>query len=74
MTEPTNAEVLQAILDLGSRMDREFEAVRAEQKAQADRLAHLEGQFTVAIQWLQSMDQRFTALMSPYQPPERKAG
>lgn len=33
----------------------------------------LEGQLSIIVQWMNSMDQRFTALMSPYMPPRKPA-
>ena len=33
----------------------------------------LEGQFSVVLQWMSSMDQRFMALMTPYKPPRKPA-
>ncbi|MEO5336827.1 MAG: hypothetical protein H7841_08035 [Magnetospirillum sp. WYHS-4] len=38
------------------------------QAAMNERLARLEGRIEGQGQWLQSMDQRFTALMHPYEP------
>ena len=36
-------------------------------------ISRLEGQFSVVLQWMSSMDQRFMALMSPYKPPRKPA-
>ena len=33
----------------------------------------LEGELGIIVQWMNSMDQRFTALMSPYMPPRKPA-
>ena len=36
-------------------------------------VSRLEGRFSVVLQWMSSMDQRFMALMSPYKPPRKPA-
>lgn len=59
-----------AKLDLLIEMGRD---VRDEQKIHADRLARLEGKHDVMPVWLQSMDQRFGALMAPVTPPKKPA-
>lgn len=59
-----------AKLDLLIEMVRD---VRDEQKLHADRLARLEGKHDVMLAWLQSMDQRFGALMAPVTPPKKPA-
>jgi len=33
----------------------------------------LEGELSIIVQWMNSMDQRFMALMSPYKPPRKPA-
>ena len=52
-------------------------AVQQEQakamQEQAKALAELCGQMTVALQWLQSVDNRFVALMYPYEPKKPAA-
>ena len=62
---PSDPTVL-ATLDQLITMVRD---VQAKQKAQADRLSRLEGKSDVMLSWLQSMDQRFSALMAPINPP-----
>jgi flagellar capping protein FliD len=54
---------------LRSEHGRQLEEIRAEQKRLADTQARTEGQLSVMLQWLQSMDQRFGALMAPINPP-----
>ncbi|MEO5374584.1 MAG: hypothetical protein H7840_09930 [Alphaproteobacteria bacterium] len=55
-------------LELKSLIENGFMQVIAEQRRQADAIAGLRGRMVVSLQWLQSMDQHFVALMHPYEP------
>lgn len=63
MDKADKQEILDAIAAVGAKVDR-----------LDTRLTHIEGQFSVLLPWVQSMDQRFTAIMHPYDPtpPSRK--
>lgn len=43
------------------------------QRAMEGDLRELKGQMPIMLTWLQSMDQRFSALMAPVQPPRKPA-
>jgi outer membrane murein-binding lipoprotein Lpp len=63
----TKVDHLEAKVD---EIDAKLTAVQLEQKAEAERISRLEGRSDTMLFWLQSIDQRFTALMTPYtQPP-----
>lgn len=61
MDKHDKEELLSAIGALGNKIDRLDGDVR-----------EMKGQISVALSWMQSIDQRFTAIMSPYQPPDKK--
>ena len=61
MDKHDKEELLSAINALGGKIDRLDGDVR-----------EMKGQISVALSWMQSIDQRFTAIMSPYQPPDKK--
>lgn len=42
------------------------------QRRQGERLASIEGQLSVLMSWVQSIDQRFVSLMTPVSPPRNK--
>jgi hypothetical protein len=50
-----------------------LDQIISEQRRQAESIAELRGQLMTALQWLSSMDQRFMALMHPYNAPTRPA-
>lgn len=52
-----------------SKLDRLLEMHQA---TQGD-IRELKGQMSVMMMWMQSMDQRFTALMAPVNPPRKPA-
>lgn len=58
------ASIGQVAATLGAWMDR----LDAKIDALGDRVTRVEGQMTIIVHWIQSMDQRFTALMHPYEP------
>lgn len=78
MDKSDKAEILAAINALGgvvAQLAARIEGLEATIEAQSvkiDRMdgdvRELRGQMSVALTWLQSMDQRFVALMHPYQP------
>ncbi|GAA4251532.1 hypothetical protein GBZ26_14250 [Azospirillum formosense] len=43
------------------------------QHAMEGDLRELKGQMSIMLTWLQSMDQRFSALMAPVNPPRKPA-
>ncbi|CAO3443277.1 hypothetical protein [Azospirillum argentinense] len=43
------------------------------QRAMEGDLRELKGQMSIMLTWLQSMDQRFSALMAPVNPPRKPA-
>ncbi|MBP2233120.1 hypothetical protein J2847_006455 [Azospirillum agricola] len=43
--------------------------VQAEQRRHAEAIAELRGEMRGLSSWLSSMDQRFVAIMRPYEPP-----
>lgn len=55
-------------------LDKKVDELARDAKATASRLDRLDGQFSVVVTWMQSMDQRFTALMHPYEPRKPAAG
>lgn len=69
MSQPTNAEVMAAIAALGERVSRGFNEVQAEQRRHAEAIAEIRGELRGLSAWLSSMDQRFVAIMRPYEPP-----
>ncbi len=90
MGQPTNAEIMAAIVALNDRMERRFNAVDArfnevdarfkdvdarfkesyaEQRHHAEAIAEVRGELRGLSAWLSSMDQRFVAIMRPYEPP-----
>ena len=52
-----------------SKLDRLLEM---HQTTQGD-IRELKGQMSVMMMWMQSIDQRFTALMAPVNPPRKPA-
>lgn len=75
MTDNETKALLTKVLDKLEAQDAKLSAMREEHSAA---MARLDGQMSIIVQWLQSMDQRFTAIMTPHVPPhvppERKAG
>lgn len=71
MAQPTNSEILRAIADLRQHFDAEIAKVRAELKEQGldirGDLKAVNARLDEQRAWLQSTDQRFTAIMAPYQ-------
>ncbi|MBF0373455.1 MAG: hypothetical protein HQL39_08550 [Alphaproteobacteria bacterium] len=64
-------EILAAIGQMAARMDGlESKVDRLSTKIDAvgDRVTRVEGQMSIIVSWMQSMDQRVTALMHPYEP------
>ncbi|MBF0307023.1 MAG: hypothetical protein HQL41_15375 [Alphaproteobacteria bacterium] len=53
--------------------ERGFEQMLAEQRRQAESIAEIRGELRGLSAWLSSMDQRFVAIMRPYEPPHRPA-
>ncbi|MBF0374474.1 MAG: hypothetical protein HQL39_13805 [Alphaproteobacteria bacterium] len=53
--------------------ERGFERTLAEQRRQAESIAEIRGELRGLSAWLSSMDQRFVAIMRPYEPPHRPA-
>jgi hypothetical protein len=58
------AELFATLANIGSKLDRAL-AILDSHTAQ---IAELKGQPAVRLQWLLSTDQRFSAIMAPYQP------
>ncbi|CAK0746598.1 conserved hypothetical protein [uncultured Gammaproteobacteria bacterium] len=73
MGQPTNAEVMAAIAALGERVNRGFAEVQTEQRRHAEAIAEIRGELRGLSSWLSSMDQRFVAIMRPYEPPADRA-
>jgi len=63
MSESTTTELLQAIHDLGQRMENRFTAIEAVQHRQAEAVAERRGEMRGLSTRFASMDQRFVALM-----------
>jgi hypothetical protein len=63
MDRSDKQEILDAISAVGAKVNR-----------LDTRLTHIEGQLSVLLAWMQAVDQRFTAIMHPYEPtpPSRK--
>ena len=53
----------------GTALQEQTKAIQEQGKA----IARVEGQLSVALQWLQSMDARFVASMHPYEPQKSAA-
>lgn len=75
-----NAEVLAKLDQLTTlvregfkAVDVELRAVQAEQRRHAEAIAELRGEMRGLSSWLSSMDQRFVAIMRPYEPQARQA-
>ena len=83
MSHPSNSEIMTAIAALGDRMEKRFSALEAkvgaldakvgilDAKVEGNTLAIVEmrGEMKGLSAWLSSMDQRFVAIMRPYEPP-----
>jgi hypothetical protein len=69
MSQPTNAELMAAIAALGDRMDRRFSILEVKVEANTVAIAEIRGELRGLSSWLSSMDQRFVAIMRPYEPP-----
>ncbi|MBF0333005.1 MAG: hypothetical protein HQL40_05055 [Alphaproteobacteria bacterium] len=61
------------IAELRQLIERGFEQMLAEQRRQAESIAEIRGELRGLSAWLSSMDQRFVAIMRPYEPPHRPA-
>ena len=61
-------EILSAIATVGAKVD----ALSVKVDRIDGDVRELRGQMTVLQSWLSSMDQRFIAIMTPYQPDGRK--
>jgi len=61
MDRADKQEILEAIAAVGAKVDR----------VDGD-LRELRGRLDVIQSWLQSVDQRFSALMHPFEPPATK--
>lgn len=69
MSQPTNAEIMQAIAALGERMERRLSVLEAKVESNTLAVVEMRGELRGLSSWLSSMDQRFVAIMRPYEPP-----
>ena len=63
MTPEREAELFADLKYLVKAVDQ----IRSTQEDHSKQIAHLEGKVDMMALWLQSTDQRFTAIMAPYQ-------
>ena len=70
----TNAELLAKIEAGFGLLGTEVKTLSAKIDRLDGDMREVKGQLSVAMTWLQSMDQRYMAIMSPYQPPTKKQG
>ena len=66
MSKTDKEDILQAIAGIGIKVDRLDDRVKALELS----FAEMRGEMRGLSSWLQSMDQRFTAIMRPYEPPK----
>jgi len=79
-TGKENAELRQLIeagfakVEAGfAKVEQRFGEVQAEQRRHAEAIAEIRGELRGLSAWLSSMDNRFMAIMRPYEPPQRPA-
>ncbi len=53
-------------------MDQRFNELQAEQRRHTEAIAEVRGELRGLSAWLSSMDQRFVAIMRPYEPPRQQ--
>ena len=76
MTPEKEAELftmLDRLLDMGRSQGEQLKALQQGQQRLEIAQGRLEGELSIIVQWMSSMDQRFMALMSPYKPPRKPA-
>jgi hypothetical protein len=75
MNDANTAKVLDAISAIGSKidgLDKKIEGLDKRLSSLEIQVSKIEGQNSIIVSWMTSMDQRYSAIMAPYQPP--KAG
>ena len=63
-----NADILAAIGQLGTVLDGRMDRLEGKLERLDGDVREVKGQMSIIVTWMQSMDQRFTALMHPYEP------
>lgn len=56
-------------IELKALIENGFAQMAAEQRRQGEAIAELRGELRTLSAWMASMDQRFIALMHPFEPP-----
>ena len=64
MTPEKEAELFSTLATIGAKLDR----LQASVDGHTVQIAEVKGQISMLAMWMQSTDQRFTAIMAPYQP------
>ena len=64
MTPEKEAELFSSLANIGAKLDR----LQASVDSHTVQIAEVKGQISMPAMWMQSTDQRFTAIMTPYQP------
>jgi len=73
VNDANTAKVLEAISAIGAKidgLDRRLAALEQEASQTKFQVSEIKGQNSIIVAWMTSMDQRFAALMAPYQPPK----
>jgi len=66
-------DVMAKLDQLTALVTREFAEIKAEQRRHGEAIAEMRGELRGLSAWLSSMDNRFMAIMRPYEPPHRPA-
>ena len=64
MTPEREAELFTTLANIGAKLDR----LQATADSHTMQISEIKGQISMLAMWMQSTDQRFTAIMAPYQP------
>lgn len=65
--------MVSAVQEALAAVQETLAAVQAEQRQHGERICRLEGKVDILTVWMQSIDQRFMALMAPVSPPRKPA-